>query len=57
MESKQYLSVGDTVYVMRARAEVWDLVLSNTALIKVLMKEGPSEGQVFPVVLKQVERD
>jgi hypothetical protein len=57
MESKQYLSVGDTVYVMRARAEVWDLVPSNTALIKVLMKEGPSEGQVFPVVLKQVERD
>lgn len=57
MESKKHLAVGDTVYVMRARAEVWDLVESNTALIKVMMKEGPAEGQIFPVVLKQVERD
>ncbi|QJD50853.1 hypothetical protein KNV00_gp166 [Streptomyces phage Bmoc] len=56
MESKKHLEVGDTVYVLHARAEVWDLVPSNTAMIKVLMKEGPSEGQVFPVVLKQVER-
>lgn len=57
MESKKYLEVGDTVYVMRAEAEVWDLVPSNSQLIKVMMKEGPAEGQVLPVVLKQVERD
>ncbi|QNO12528.1 hypothetical protein SEA_MULCHMANSION_110 [Streptomyces phage MulchMansion] len=56
MESKNGLEVGSTVYVIGQRGEVWDLVDSNTAMIKVLMKEGPSEGQVFPVILKQVER-
>lgn len=57
MESKRHLEVGDKVYVMRAEGEVWDLVPSNSQLIKVLMKEGPATGSVLPVVLKQVERD
>ena len=51
------LEVGSKVYVMRAEGEVWDLVPSNSQLIKVLMKEGPATGSVLPVVLKQVERD
>lgn len=57
MDSKANLAVGDTVYVLGCEGEVWDLVESNSALVKVLMKMGPCEGQIFPVVLKQVERD
>lgn len=56
MDSKANLKVGDTVYVLGCEGEIWDLVDSNPALVKVLMKMGPCEGDVFPVVLKQVDR-
>ncbi len=57
MESKRYLSVGDIVFVLQTRAEVYDLVDNNTSLLKVRFLEGPAVGEVSLVVLKQVERD
>jgi hypothetical protein len=54
MVTKEQLEVGDTVYVVGIEGEVWDLVPSNTALIGVLMKDGPAAGQVLLAVLKQV---
>jgi hypothetical protein len=57
MESKRYLEVGDTVYVLQEKAKVYDLVDKNSSLIKVEFLEGPAQGLVQLVVLKQVEKD
>lgn len=57
MESKIDLEVGTPVNVLGVKAEIYDLVKSNTAVVKVRMLEGKTEGDVLLAVLKQVERD
>ncbi|AXH66859.1 hypothetical protein SEA_STARPLATINUM_117 [Streptomyces phage StarPlatinum] len=56
MDSKKGLEVGTKVIVGsdKKKGEIWELG-TNPTLVKVLMKEGPWEGQVMLVVLKQVK--
>lgn len=57
MESKIDLEVGTRVNVLGEKAEIFDLVESNPAVVKVKIIEGRAAGAISIAVLKQIERD